>query len=286
MGILNVTPDSFSDGGRFLDTASAIERGVAMAARGADVIDIGGESTRPGAAAVPVDEELARVVPVIQALAQKISIPLSIDTSKAEVARRGLAAGAEIINDVTALSGDPGMAKVVRDAGAGVILMHMQGTPQIMQIQPHYADVVAEVVRYLQERLQFAESAGIAPARIALDPGIGFGKTAAHNIELLAHLDQIAQLGRPVCLGVSRKGFVGKLLGDRPVDKRLAGSLAALCYTMARDAVHIIRVHDVEETKDCVGMFTTLRDCRQGHVRSARLESGEARIDRPDSATD
>ncbi len=257
MGIVNVTPDSFSDGGRFADAEAAVAHGLALVREGADLLDVGGESTRPGAVPVSLEEELARVLPVVRALASRTSVPISVDTSKAEVARRCLEAGAHAINDVTALRGDADMAAVVRDFGAGVILMHMQGTPATMQVAPTYADVVREVGEFLEARLQAAADLGIANSRVVLDPGIGFGKTAAHNIELLARLDELQRLGRPVCLGVSRKGFLGKLL-VRPVGERLAASLAAVCFALARHAAQVFRVHDVAPTRDAVTLFAAL----------------------------
>src|SRR5262245_3412199 len=267
MGILNVTPDSFSDGGQFVSPDAAVAHGLELVRQGADLLDIGGESTRPGSEPVPLAEELRRVVSVVQTLAPQVSIPISVDTSKAEVARPCLAAGARIVNDVTALTGDPNMAAVVRDFRAGVILMHMQGTPATMQQAPHYDEVVADVLAYLEARLHSVVSVGIAAEQIALDPGIGFGKKSAHNLELIARLDEFQRLGRPVCLGVSRKGFIGKLLNDRPLQRRLSGSLAAVCYAMSRDAVQIVRVHDVEETRDAVMMFATLSDQRSAGTK-------------------
>ncbi len=258
MGIVNVTPDSFSDGGRFATAEAAVAHGLELVRQGADLLDVGGESTRPRAAPVDAGEELRRVLPFVEGLRKHTDIPLSVDTSKAEVAAACLAAGAQIVNDVTALRGDPRLADVVRDARAGVILMHMQGTPQTMQDAPRYEDVVAEVGRFLQERLQAAGNLGIPPERIVLDPGIGFGKTAEHNLRLLAHLDVYQALGRPVCLGVSRKGFLGHVLG-RPVQDRLAGSLAAVCFALARNAVQVVRVHDVEPTRDVVKLFAAVR---------------------------
>jgi dihydropteroate synthase len=255
MGIVNVTPDSFSDGGQFFDPATAIAHGHRLIAAGADLLDIGGESTRPGATPVPLADELARVLPVVAGL--RDTVPLSIDTMKAEVARQALAAGAHIINDVTALTGSAEMAEVVRAAGAGVVLMHMQGTPATMQQQPHYDDVRAEVLGYLQTRLQFAEAAGIARECVVLDPGIGFGKTLAHNVCLLRHLADLQQLGRPVCLGVSRKRLVPQILKYEPSD-RLYGSLAALFYGVAQGAVQIARVHDVAATRMALDIFTAI----------------------------
>ena len=259
MGIVNVTPDSFSDGGQHFSWEAAVRHGLELIEQGADLLDIGGESTRPGAVPVVLEEELARVVPVVSELARRTTVPLSVDTSKAEVARQCLAARARVVNDVTALAGDGDMAEVVRRSGAGVILMHMQGTPATMQAEPHYDEVVADVRRFLAERLQATTSRGIAGEKIVLDPGIGFGKTLAHNLTLLARLDEFQDLGQPVCLGVSRKGFLGKVLG-RPVGERLAGALAAVCYAMSRGAVQVVRVHDVRETKDAVTLFAALSD--------------------------
>jgi dihydropteroate synthase len=259
MGIVNVTPDSFSDGGRFFSSDAALAHGLKLAAQGADILDIGGESTRPGAAVVSVAEEIGRVVPVIEALAKRTSIPLSIDTSKAEVARASLAAGARIVNDVTGLTGDPDMAATIRDFGAGVIVMHMQGTPATMQLNPHYENVVADVSGFFERQLHAASAADLASEQIALDPGIGFGKTSAHNREIMAHLEEFQRFGRPVCLGVSRKGFINHLVGaDRPVERRLAGGLGLVCYALARRAVQIVRVHDVEETRDAIAAFEKL----------------------------
>ncbi len=257
MGIINVTPDSFSDGGRFLHTEAAIAHARSLVAQGADILDIGGESTRPGSQPVTLDEELQRVVPVVAALAQATDAILSIDTSKAEVARACLTVGAHIVNDVTGLEGDPRMAEVVRATGAGAILMHMQGTPMTMQIAPTYHDVVAEICQYFTQRLQSLEIAGIGREAIAIDPGIGFGKTREHNIALLANLSRFNALGRPICLGVSRKGFLGKLL-DRPLEQRLAGSLAAAAYCLAKGSAQILRVHDVAETRDLVRVWEVL----------------------------
>ncbi len=257
LGILNVTPDSFSDGGHFPDTDAAVAQALRLVEQGADLLDIGGESTRPGSQPVDLEEELSRVLPVVRRLAALTRAPLSIDTSKAEVARQALEAGAHIINDITALQADPAMPEVVRSYGAGVILMHMQGTPATMQLRPHYDDVVAEVANFLEARLQVCIDLGIAASQVVLDPGIGFGKTVEHNLRLLAHLEQLQRLGRPVCLGVSRKGFLGTVLG-RPLHQRLAGSLAAACYALVRGTAQIVRVHDVAETRDVVMLLNTL----------------------------
>jgi dihydropteroate synthase len=258
LGIVNVTPDSFSDGGRYASTPAAVAHALELVRQGADLLDIGGESTRPGSQPVPLAEELRRVLPIVEALAAATPVPLSVDTSKAEVARASLAVGASIINDVTALRGDPSMLDVVRAAGAGVILMHMQGTPATMQINPQYEDVMAEIGRFFEERLQTLADQGIARERLVLDPGIGFGKRTSHNLEILARLREFQRFGRPVCLGVSRKGIIGRLVADRPVERRLAGSLAAVCYALGQEAVQVVRVHDIEETKDAVTLFVKL----------------------------
>jgi dihydropteroate synthase len=257
MGILNVTPDSFSDGGTHSTVETGVAYGLELVRQGAAILDIGGESTRPGATPVPLDEELRRVVPVIEALAKHTSVPLSIDTYKAETARRCLAAGAQIVNDITAMSGDSAMAAVVKEFGAGVVLMHMQGTPQTMQIDPRYDDVIAEVGAFFEARLQFVAEFGIPAECVTLDPGIGFGKSSAHNLTLLARLSEFQRFGRPICLGVSRKGFLGRRLG-RPTERRLAGSLAAACYAIGRGGVQVLRVHDVGETCDAVSVYASI----------------------------
>jgi dihydropteroate synthase len=268
MGIVNVTPDSFSDGGQHATTESAIAHGLQLLQDGADVLDIGGESTRPGAEPVSLADELRRVVPVVTGLAAQTKCPLSVDTSKAEVARRCLEAGAHVINDVTALTGDPEMRGVVRQHRCGLVLMHMQGTPQTMQQNPHYEDVVAEVGQFFAERLQFAVAGGIAPERVVLDPGIGFGKKGKHNLELLAGLAEFQRLGRPICLGVSRKGFIGQIV-QRPVEQRLAGSLAAVLFAQSQQAVQIVRVHDVRETRDALEVFAAIQE---SEVRNQKSE--------------
>lgn len=263
MGVLNVTPDSFSDGGRFLDPADAVARGLAMVADGADILDIGGESSRPGAAPVAEAEELRRVLPVVRALAEQTDILLSVDTTKAAVAEAALSCGAHIINDITALTGDPGMADVARRHGAGVVLMHMQGTPRTMQQHPAYGDVVAEVAGYLRARVAALAGEGLASETMAVDPGIGFGKSVDHNLALLAGLSSLVALGRPVVVGVSRKSFLGKLTG-REVGDRLAPSLAALALAV-REGAHIARVHDVKESCDAArvaAMFKAAPEAR------------------------
>ena len=249
MGILNVTPDSFSDGNHFLDPAAAVEHGLRLVADGADILDVGGESTRPGSQPVPVEEELRRVVPVVAELAKRTAALISVDTTKADVARRCLDAGAAIINDVTGLRGDLDMPAVAAETGAGVVVMHMQGTPATMQHDPQYANVVAEVGDFFQERLHTLTIAGISPEAVCLDPGIGFGKTLDHNLELLAGLGAFRRFGRPICLGVSRKRFIGTVCG-RELRDRDPGSLAVACFAAARGEAHVLRVHDVGPARD------------------------------------
>lgn len=253
MGIVNVTPDSFSDGGRFLEPAIAIEHGLKLVAEGADILDVGGESTRPGSDPVPMDEELARVVPVIRELAKQTDVPISVDTSKAAVAQACLDAGAVIVNDITGLTGDPAMPAVCANSGAGVVVMHMQGTPKTMQADPRYDDVVVEIRDYLSERIVRLTEAGIRPESLTLDPGIGFGKTMRHNLELLANLTAFRSLGRPIVLGVSRKGVIGTLIG-RDRSERLAGSLAVACFSDA----DIWRVHDIAAHRDAAVLYEAI----------------------------
>ena len=253
MGVLNVTPDSFSDGGRFASSSEAIEHGRRLLVEGASVVDVGGESTRPGAASVSVDEELARVVPVLEGLAGA-RVPTSIDTSKAEVARRALELGAELVNDVTALRGDPDLADVVGESDAYLCLMHMQGEPRTMQVAPRYDDVAAEVFRFLEERLEHAVERGISEERICLDPGIGFGKTPDQNLELVRRLDSLVALGRPVVVGFSRKSTLARVLGD---DESTQGSLAASLGAAVAAFQHgawMLRVHDVRETVEALAV--------------------------------
>jgi dihydropteroate synthase len=254
MGVLNVTPDSFSDGGRFLDPEAAVAHGKHLASEGADLVDVGGESTRPGAAPVTLEEELRRVIGVVEALASQIEVPLSIDTSKADVARGALAAGASFVNDVTALRRDPAMAGVVAAAGVDVCLVHMKGEPRTMQDDPRYDDVVRDVRGFLEERLDAAVAAGIAEERVWLDPGIGFGKTLEHNLELIRRLDEIVGIGRPVVFGASRKRFIGHLTG-RPEAERIAGTVAANVLALERGAT-MFRVHDVSATRDALRVAT------------------------------
>jgi dihydropteroate synthase len=248
MGVVNVTPDSFSDGGRYLDARAAVAHGRLLAGEGADLLDVGGESTRPGAAPVGAEEEAARVVPVVEALAPHTRV--SVDTTKASVARAALAAGATYVNDVSALRFDPELAGVVADAGVDCCLMHMRGEPRTMQDDPRYEDVVSDVKAHLEERIAFAVSAGIAEERVHVDPGIGFGKTGAHNLELLRRLDEIVALGFPVVVGTSRKSFLGRLTG-RDVDDRLPGTIATNVLALERGA-SIFRVHDVAPVRDAL----------------------------------
>ena len=245
MGILNVTPDSFSDGGSYLDAGRAVDHALAMLDEGAAIIDVGGESTRPGAAPVPADEETRRVVPVLEAIiARRPECLLSVDTAKAAVARTALERGAAIINDVTALRGDPAMAAVVAEHGAGVVLMHMQGEPRTMQDHPAYVDVTCEVRAFFAARLQAAVAAGIPPERVAFDPGIGFGKTVAHNLTLLRELSSLAVGARPLVLGVSRKSFLAKASGAENVAERLWPTVALTAVLRERGA-RVLRVHEV-----------------------------------------
>jgi len=253
MGIVNVTPDSFSDGGLSFAAEAAIERALQLVADGADLLDIGGESTRPYATVISPEEELRRVLPVLKAICQQVKVPVSIDTSKASVARAAIDAGVEIVNDVTGLEGDADMLSLVRSTRAGVCVMHMQGTPQTMQDAPRYQNVVEEIFAYLTARNEALKSAGIEPARICLDPGIGFGKTHQHNLTLLAHCERFHALGQPLLVGHSRKGFIGKVLEDKETD-RTAGTIGASC-ALAAHGVQILRVHDVKPVKQALALF-------------------------------
>jgi dihydropteroate synthase len=255
MGVVNVTPDSFSDGGLYLDPATAIAHGRQLAAEGADILDVGGESTRPGSDPVSAEVELDRVLPVIEGLREAGAV--SVDTMKAEVARRALAAGASFVNDVTALRHDPDMAGVIADAGVPVCLMHMLGTPKTMQQDPRYGDVVAEVSEFLLERAAAAEAAGVSRDQICLDPGIGFGKTLEHNLELLAHLDRLAGLGYPLLIAVSRKRFLGAITGRDEAD-RLAATIAANVAALERGA-WMFRVHDVRPNREALDVCARIR---------------------------
>jgi dihydropteroate synthase len=251
MGVVNVTPDSFSDGGRYFDAGTAVAHALQLDAEGADILDIGGESTRPGAEPVGVEEELRRVMPVLAGVAGVAGSRLSIDTSKATVASAALAAGASLVNDVTALRGDPELAGVVADADCDCCLMHMLGEPRTMQRDPRYDDVVADVKAFLEERMAFAISEGVAEERILLDPGIGFGKTVAHNAELIARLHELVEIGRPVVIGTSRKWFLGKLTGRENTDDRLAATIASNVLAYERGA-RVFRVHDVAPVRDAL----------------------------------
>ena len=257
MGIVNVTPDSFSDGGRFFDTAAAVRHGLDLVAEGADILDVGGESTRPDAAPVDEAEEFRRVLPVIERLAGRVTIPLSVDTQKPAVARAALAAGASIVNDIAANRTDGAMWREVAGAHAGYVCMHMQGSPQTMQQAPHYDDVVREVDGFFTERLERLAAAGVASEQVALDVGIGFGKTLEHNLQLLARLDSYKKQGRPLLLGVSRKSFIGKLLGA-DIEARLPASLACAVWA-AHAGVRIVRTHDVAATAQALRMMEALQ---------------------------
>jgi dihydropteroate synthase len=261
MGIVNVTPDSFSDGGRFFDADTAVAHALDLERQGADILDVGGESTRPGSEPVAADEELRRVLPVVRRLAVEGNVPISIDTRRAAVARAAVAAGAHIVNDVSALS-DPAMAGVVAEAGAGLVLMHMRGDPKTMQLRPSYQDVVAEVAQELLGRAQFAEAAGVPKTCIVLDPGLGFGKRTGHGVEdnavLLRRLPELCGLEYPILVGASRKTFLGNLLGGLPIEQRLEASLAAAAVAVWNGA-SIVRVHDVAQTRRVVDAVAALR---------------------------
>jgi dihydropteroate synthase len=246
MGILNVTPDSFSERGTYFDKDAAIERALAMVEDGADIIDVGGESTRPGSDPLPVDEELRRVLPVIKALAPRVSIPLSIDTYKADIARRALDAGAAMVNDISGLRFDPDMPKVVASYDAAVVIMHIKGTPQHMQQNPRYDALIPEILDYLRISIRLAQKFGVREDRMIIDPGIGFGKTFDHNLEILRYLHEFTLLEKPVLIGPSRKAFLGKILGDAPPSNRLEGTAAAVAISIM-NGVHMVRVHDVKE---------------------------------------
>jgi dihydropteroate synthase len=257
MGIINVTPDSFYDGGRRLDPDKAVADGIGLAEGGADIIDIGGESTRPGARPVSIEEELERVLPVIRGLRRAVNLPISIDTHKAPVAQAALIEGADIVNDISALRFDPEMAVLVATEKVPVVLMHMQGTPRTMQMAPHYDDVLREVQDFLAAQVRFAVDAGVDPENIIIDPGIGFGKTLEHNLTLLRNLAVLAAMGHPLLVGASRKAFIGRILGVEP-EERLEGSLGAAVAAVLGGA-HIIRVHDVNENRKAIGVADAIR---------------------------
>ncbi len=264
MGIVNVTPDSFSDGGSFYDAQGAIDHAMRLEDAGADLIDIGGESTRPYSHRVSSDDELRRIVPVFEALAGRIQCPLSIDTSKSRVALAAIELGAEVINDVTGLAGDPQMLEVAVQCGAGVCAMHMQGTPQTMQDAPTYVDVVGEIHRYLRDRQQALLGAGVTYSKICLDPGIGFGKTHAHNLELLRHCQAFLDLGSPILIGHSRKGFVGKIISNAASGNNDAGRDAGtlgFSLALAAKGMHVLRVHEVAATRQALVCFAAAGGC-------------------------
>lgn len=270
MGVINVTPDSFYDGGCYLDAAAAVAHAVRLEEEGADLLDVGAESTRPGAHVVGEAEEHRRAIPVVTAMAKAVTVPISIDTSKATVACAALDAGAVLVNDITALRGDPAMVDVVVRARAGIVLMHMQGTPRTMQQAPHYDDVVEEVSAFFEERIRFATAHGIVRRQIILDPGIGFGKLLAHNLALLAQLRRFLQFECPLLVGVSQKGFLGQLL-DRPVQERQWGTAAAVAMAVDRGA-GILRVHDVRAMKDVVRVTAAINQNSQRTTVSMKAQ--------------
>jgi dihydropteroate synthase len=259
MGIVNVTPDSFSDGGQFFDPGAAVAHGVELVGEGAEILDVGGESTRPYSRPVDVEEELRRVVPVVKALCERTSVPVSVDTSKAAVAQAAIDAGAEIVNDITALECDPAMVALAARTGVGVCIMHMQGTPQTMQNSPAYENVVEEVIEYLRQRRDALLGAGIAQDRIAVDPGIGFGKRTEHNLQLLAHAFRLHELDCPVLIGHSRKGFIGRVLDDPKADP-LAGTIG-VSLALDGQGVQVLRVHDVEPIRQALLLFEAAGGC-------------------------
>jgi dihydropteroate synthase len=263
MGVVNVTPDSFFDGGLYFEPARAIERALELAAEGADVIDVGGESTRPGANPVPAEEEKKRILPIVEVLREKHQALISVDTSKTEVARAALAEGADIINDISAGRFDPRMLALVAESGAGLVLMHMKGTPRTMQIEPRYDDVLAEVKSFLQDRLEAAVSAGIPRENIIIDPGIGFGKRLEDNLALLNNLSVLTEIGRPILVGISRKSFIGKILNAEP-EERLEGTIAAAVVSILNGA-DLLRVHDLRAVKRAVVVAEKIMS--QGAVR-------------------
>jgi dihydropteroate synthase len=261
MGILNVTPDSFSDGGQFASTQSAVSRGLKMIEEGATILDIGGESSRPRSTPISAEEELRRVLPVVQELAKQSAVPLSVDTVKPEVARACLQAGAHIINDIRGFR-DPSIIEVAAKFRASVVVMHMQGEPATMQDEPRYEDVVREVGDFFEQRLHDLEKRGVSREAVCLDPGFGFGKTLEHNLELLANLGEFARFGRPICLGVSRKGFIGTLCG-RSIEERMPGSLAVACFAASHGEAHVLRVHDVAATRDAAVVLEAIERSRR-----------------------
>jgi dihydropteroate synthase len=266
MGVVNVTPDSFFDGGRFLDVESAVAHALRLVEEGADLLDVGAESTRPGAEIVNESEECRRAIPVVAAIARAVTVPISIDTSKAVIAREALDAGAVLVNDVTALRGDPAMVDVVASVGAGIVLMHMQGTPQTMQRAPHYDDVISEISEFFEERIRFAEAHGIVRRQIILDPGIGFGKLLVHNLTLINQLRSFEQFECPLLVGVSQKAFLGQLV-DHPVQERQWATAAAVAMAVDRGA-GILRVHDVKSMKDVVEVAAAIGRLKAGSMKA------------------
>lgn len=260
MGVLNRTPDSFSDGGKFMDEKAALREIWKMADEGADIIDVGGESTRPGSEPVSIQEEIDRAIPIIEKVSKTLNIPISIDTSKHQVAMEAIRAGSCIVNDITGLKSDPEMAKVVSDYGAMVCVMHMKGTPKTMQNNPEYTDVIGEIIKSLSESVDIAFRAGILPDRIIVDPGIGFGKTVEHNLAIVRRLDELKVLGKPILIGLSRKSFIGKVL-TKGVNERIIGTAAACAMAVANGA-NIIRVHDVKEMVDVAQMADAINGKR------------------------
>lgn len=260
MGILNVTPDSFSDGGRYADPGKALEQALTLVNEGAGIIDVGGESTRPGAESVEEGEELRRVLPVVERLAKELAVPVSIDTYKSGVAREALQAGAQIVNDISGMTFDPEMPRVCAEGKAGVICMHIQGTPQTMQRDPRYGDAVMEIREWLRERCAALLEAGVERGAIVVDPGIGFGKRAEHNLEILSNLAAFHELGYPVCIGHSRKRFLGKILG-RPVDERSFGTVG-VSLALAEQGVEILRLHEIAPTRDTLTAWRTVHNYR------------------------
>jgi dihydropteroate synthase len=264
MGVVNVTPDSFSDGGRYLRAEDAVAHGLRLAEAGADILDVGAETTRPGSAPVPAEEQLARLMPVIEGLRARTDVPLSVDTTLAAVAREALRAGVVLVNDISGFRFDPELPRVTAEAGAACCLMHIQGTPETMQLAPHYEDVVDEVLDFLEEGVARAMAAGIPRERVLVDPGIGFGKTLGHNLFLLRRLGELRVLGLPVLVGTSRKSFLGKLAGGRPVDQRLAATLGSVAAVAAAGDADFVRVHDVTEARDALAVVDAVRGALEG----------------------
>lgn len=265
MGIVNVTPDSFFDGGAYLDPGAAVDHALRLIDEGADILDIGAESTRPGATPLDSEKESRRLIPVVSAVAKSVSTPISVDTSKSLVARAAIDAGAVIINDITAMRGDGTMRHLITETGAGLVLMHMQGTPQTMQQAPQYENVVAEVATFLSERVRFAMEGGIAKNQIILDPGIGFGKVLDHNLDLLAGLESLTRLGYPLLIGLSRKAFLGHLT-NQPVEARLMGTAAAVSLAVEKGA-NILRVHDVAAMRDVMKVATAIKQRQTARLK-------------------